>query len=120
MELYRAKKNGEWIYGGVYDTANDGFLVYLVVEENSELKRIAVDDFTRCRYTGYSANGTKIFDKDILKLKMLTDCGPYAKCELTVVIDSSQSSHLQLLEQASSIEIIGNIIDNKELAKELF
>lgn len=121
MELYRAKKNGEWIYGGVYDTISDAFFDYLVVEENGELRRVVVDDFTRCRYTGFSVNDVKIFDKDILKLEMPKNNDEMnIKFEITIVIDSSQSYHLNLLEQATHIEILGNSIENQDLVQELF
>lgn len=127
--LFRGKRldHGEWTYGYYVKTKDyiTGNKVSIIIPENAEMhpngeiRSNAVDDETVCRYTGLKdKNGTKIFDRDILKsdegnvgiVKWMPE-----HCAFMIYVKSENRYCYLWDNNFSKIEIVGNIHDNPEL-----
>ena len=140
--LFRGKRkdNGEWVYG-YYEFYNGGHYINIQIDRVNSggypiREFIEIDPSTVGQYTGLTANGTKIFEDDIVKC---TDTFSDYELFIAVVMFgnpkgeynwgfqlnriSGANANTDILlwvdveETGAFIEIIGNIHDNPELLK---
>ncbi|MBD5473654.1 MAG: hypothetical protein HDR20_12415 [Lachnospiraceae bacterium] len=120
--LFRAKRksDGEWIFGNLLRTDDDGICIIQNHVPHHLLKNYEVDSETICQYTGLTdKNGRKIFEGDIVQYskigavgKVVWYEGDYIGFAVDDIDDSFQQYDKELFDKH---EVIGNIFDNPEL-----
>lgn len=125
--LFRAKRkdNGEWVEGLLWKKkySTDKLFISCFPDKDDNEEVFVIDPSTVCQYTGLKdKNGNKIFENDIIRRKTTTyivgfDNGAFG------TIDVGQTDVFAFCDNGYGIdtkeyEIIGNIIDNKDLIKE--
>lgn len=131
--LFKAKRkdNGEWVDGYYLNVAKinpfictgkiklDGAVKGVIAPEMYE-----IDPDTLCQYTGLTdKNGKKIWENDILKAHLDTDCPEdttYTRILWNETGFCSNENHSRAIEtfgkwDAEHFEVCGNIFDNPEL-----
>lgn len=120
--LFRAKRksDGEWIFGNLLQTNNDGICIIQNHVPHHLLKNYEVDTETVCQYIGLTdKNGSKIFEGDIVKISDDED-------EIYTIEWDNDTARFVILQRGSvmcdfdnywgyEIEVISNIFDNPEL-----
>ena len=131
QNLYRTNyNNGDWVYGIVSDPyyyeAIKRYMPHGVMTMTNTdcVADIEVDRDTIGEYTGLEdMNGNKIFEGDIVKYPNIIETLGTDKFEVVFAYGCFYVAHKGLIRTLKSfnesIEIIGNIYDNPELAKEL-
>lgn len=141
--LYKAKRidNGEWVEGYCYaNEFEDG--IYHCIIHKKDTNTFTVDSNTISQYTGLKdKNGNKIFENDIVKLNYIevrefNGVKYDFKTEFieeVVFYNGAFQYHLKAEEidyyrhivnlpldkvKVESVEVLGNIFDNKELLGE--
>lgn len=120
--LFRGKRksDGEWIFGNLLRTDDDGICIIQNHVPHHFLKNYEVDQETICQYTGLTGeNGKKIFEGDIVKY----DFGEEQIGVQLAVVQYDAQYHGFLTKpvndwmyaQLKDCEVIGNIFDNPEL-----
>lgn len=129
--LFRGKRvdNGEWIEGFY---AHSGEKKYILIDNDIAVGYLAMKEVnpdTIGQYTGLTdKNGTKIFEGDIVKVRLLYSDGERATEITTVVYDENNCCYSPMNWKESclwcdystsikEIEVIGNIYDNPELLR---
>lgn len=127
--LFRAKSNQTWYYGGVHcekfyhgaiDCDDYVYRWHLITDEGDEYR---VSPITICQYTGLDdKNGNKIFEGDIVKTDNIitalgTDIFTIEFVEGNYYI-CNNGTIATLRSWYESVEVVGNIFDNKELLGE--
>ena len=123
--LFRGKRidNGEWVEGCyTFSKKASRHIIWVQSESNAEFWHtypIAVDPLSVGQFTGLTdKNGKKIFEGDIV----FAGYGEYYQGQhehsATMIIDMADYEALNALCNANVVEVIGNIHDNPELAKE--
>ena len=131
--IFRAKRKdtGEWVEG-FYVCLGDTFHYILsgkldLTRSYVMFKKYEIDPKTLGQYTGESdKNGNKIFEKDIVKVKLMCSNGEHTTEITTVDYDENDCCYspmdwkesCQWCDYSTSIEeieIIGNAIDNPDL-----
>ena len=128
---FRGKRldNGEWVYGNLIQMDEGGsqsfifpFYKYassLACNQIVSMFMVAVDPTTVGQFTGLcDKNGVKIFEGDIV----FAGYGEYYQGahehSATMIIDMADYEALNALCNANVVEVIGNIHDTPDLAKE--
>lgn len=124
---FRGKRvdNGEWIYGVPFFQENQCYMIedLFICDEYqcTGATNTEVIPDTIGQYTGLTANGTKIFEGDIVKYGDTVHEVVFEQRNGTAYfglvyssIETLSFGHYQDLKQ---IEVIGNIHDNPELLK---
>lgn len=126
------KKDGDWIYGNLIQNEDASFIAEKV--DNSYLgycndcdrtfaDMYRVDPNTIGEYTGAKdANGVEIYEGDIVKMKDYRHKGVVKYINGALFIIDWNDKHLNgslyfWNNNQSSIEVIGNIFENKELSE---
>jgi uncharacterized phage protein (TIGR01671 family) len=137
--LFRGKRkdNGKWVYGGsllqfapgdsCYIAPSSG-MVYIAEDDAGNIARLASDipviiPETVGQFTGLTANGTKIFEGDIVEItddEGRTDfsdggIGTVGFFDGLWYVNGQVHNALYDLDKCYHIEVIGNIHDNPEL-----
>lgn len=125
--LFRGKRidNGEWVYGDLVQKAEYGFCWRGIMSQNIGETQTVIPE-TVGQYTGLTANGTKIFEGDIVKSpfsgkKLYTfsiqffEGGFYAFPEENP--DTQRLWKYRISGENKKMRIIGNIHDNPELLR---
>lgn len=125
--LFRGKEidAGEWVYGSLlYSGSEDQ---YYIVENDGEELSYPVSKETIGQYTGLcDKNGTKIFEGDIVGCFCNTQIFQVKWCDVrggyflddVVMSGGSEPTPECLGNLVDTIEVIGNIFDNRELLEE--
>lgn len=114
--LFRGKRkdNGEWIYGDFFQDEDTGLYMINLIDVIPE---------TVGQYTGLNANGTKIFEGDIVKTDKFSEPNKQyiVKYELQFGAFIGGDRHnlyfVTFDGDSDQFEVIGNIHDNSELLK---
>lgn len=125
----KVKLNGEkiksnWVYGGIFPQNGEGDFA-IIYQQKPTIKKYPVYADTVGQYTGMlDKNGTKIFEGDIVDFSDRSDGDSYGvikydtnETEFAIVYDSIYTG-LGRQYHSRDIEVIGNIYDNPELAKQ--
>lgn len=118
----KSKRNGEWIYGGIWTAIhhNDNDREVAIVLNG--LSRELVDPNTIGQYTELEdKNGTKIFEGDIIKARHNANVYIVKFEECRFKIEDCWGNMIKMTQEAINhfeCEVIGNIYDNPELIKE--
>ncbi len=120
--LFRGKRNkdGEWVQGWfIGKTRNEPYKLprkkYTIVDENLIAHYIVPS--TICQFTGLTdKNGNKVFEGDIAKVDEDIYVCFWNECNYEFGFTNSKRDFG--IAYAQDIEIIGNIIDNKELLEQ--
>lgn len=123
--LFRGKRksDGEWIFGNLLQTNNDGICIIQNHIPQHLLKKYEIDPKTVCRYTGLiDKNGRKIFEGDIVKHfnypgddeKYVLGCIKWNR-DYCQFMKQSEDQTLYSVSITCRYEVIGNIFDNPEL-----
>lgn len=116
--LFRGKAidNGEWVFGGLY-VMSENFA--LINGNNFNLGKHQVIPETVGQYTGLcDKNGNKIFEGDIIKNEY-GYIGEVVFKACTYYIEwRSGNFSIDLYVWGDSVEVIGNIHDNKNLLED--
>lgn len=120
--LFRGKRKsgGEWIFGNLLQTDDDGICIIQNHVPHHLLKNHEVNPETVCQYTGLTdKNGRKIFEGDIARYsrigalgKVVWYEGDYIGFAVDDIDDSFQQYDKELFDK---YEVIGNIFDDPEL-----
>jgi uncharacterized phage protein (TIGR01671 family) len=128
--LFRAKRkdNGEWVEGLLWKKKynTDKLFISCFPDKDDNEEVFVIEPSTVCQFTGLTdKNGTKIFEGDIhqyLNHFFIVRYGKYRDCETLEDVYGwyFEYTHVQDCEGFSGnekeyVNIIGNIIDNKEL-----
>lgn len=125
--LFRGKRksDGEWIFGNLLQTNNDGICIIQNHVPHHLLKNYEVDPETVCQYTGLTdKNGRKIFEGDILSGIRYHDWGQggeYRPDKCIIKWDEERAAFDPVYwwerynHDLKDYEVIGNIFDNPEL-----
>lgn len=127
--LFRGKRldNGEWVQG-YYDRWRENIYITENYHNTSMRTRFAVDPATVGQFTGFTVNGTKVFEGDIISVFDVNETHGVTEFIGEVFMDSgswlvSQSKtcdwYLHYLRDGrhslDEVKVIGNIHDNPEL-----
>lgn len=119
--LFRGKTHdGEWVYGDLVQKAEGSFCWCGIMLQNIGETQTVIPE-TIGQYTGLTANGTKIFEGDIVKGKdnlerNLEVSGYIDHKNGSFVIVGDLMTHYRWLDY--ELEVIGNIHDNPELLRQ--
>lgn len=117
--LFRGKRktDGEWIFGNLLRTDDDGICIIQNHVPRHLLKNYEVDPETVCQYTGLTdKNGRNIFEGDILLHDSVGNVKvQFEKSEFLAVGISHDMFSTLLSSIYKDCEIIGSIFDNPEL-----
>ncbi len=131
--LFRGKRksNGEWIFGNLLQTDDDGICIIQNHVPHHLLKEYEVDPKTVCQYTGLTAkDGKKIFEGDIVECRARKDghdkykvvwCKDYADFRIEPLDFGVQfpiADYEGEYIRGGKYSVIGNIFDNPELIGE--
>ena len=117
--LFRGKRadNGDWVYGYLihdkYCNVQFPYIGYLTIDG---VEVVEVLPETVGQYTGFTANGIKIFDGDICKsLDGVFVVGwNKDKCAFVMNFFDYPNEVLYMEEMLDDTEVIGNVFDNDE------
>ena len=117
--LFRGKRadNGDWVYGYLihdkYCNVQVPYIGYLTIDG---VEVVEVLPETVGQYTGFTANGIKIFDGDICKsLDGVFVVGwNKDKCAFVMNFFDYPNEVLYMEEMLDDTEVIGNVFDNDE------
>lgn len=117
--LFRGKRkdNGEWEYGYYVESVNKGS-VFGYIKQSNTADDVKVYKKTVGQFTGLYANGTKIFEGDIVRFKAY---GRDYVCMVEFIegnfsaVCKNASPFLDDVVKRNDATIIGNIHDNPEL-----
>ena len=131
--LFRGKRkdNGEWVYG-YYEFYNGGHYINIQIDRVNSggypiREFIEIDPSTVGQYTGLTANGTKIFEGDIVEGNCHSRWSHrLQRCVVVYDRDSFKSRHYLNFPNekhyfeykvlfSKDVVVIGNIHDNPEL-----
>ena len=126
--LFRGKRksDGEWIFGNLLRTDDDGICIIQNHVPHHFLKNYEVDQETVCQYTGLTDNnGRKIFENDVVAYMDTystdngyaeSDCvGKVLWCEEELYFYVTERLSAESWEVLEDCYVIGNIFDNSEL-----
>lgn len=113
------RKDGDWIYSSFIMQDPKTELLSHQVELFDGSRWVAIDPETVGQYTGLTANGTKIFEGDIMPvyeqgMEYYYKVVYNGDCFMLAMLDSEQGSYPLSVKNTIS-KIIGNIHDNPEL-----
>lgn len=126
--LFRGKRksDGEWIFGNLLRTDDDGICIIQNHVPHYFLKNYEVDPETVCQYTGLTdKNDRKIFENDVVAYMDTystdngyaeSDCvGKVLWCEEELCFYVTERLSAESWEVLEDCYVIGNIFDNSEL-----
>ena len=124
--LFKAKRidNGEWIYGNLLQTDDDGVCIIQNYVPHHLLKQYEINPDTICQYTGLTdKNGQKIWENDIVRRTdlHLTEQPSVGIVEYDVENTAFVIHWIDVVNYSPTypwkdkIEVIDNVFDNPEL-----
>lgn len=119
--LFRGKRksDGEWIFGNLLQTDDDGTCIIQNHVPHHLLKNFEVDPETVCQYTGLTdKNGRKIFEGDVIlfeKKKYFVVWFDRIASFVAKPFEDGRCWPCMNVGTMSVAEIISNIFDNPEL-----
>lgn len=113
--LFRAKRNGEWVKGGLCESSwGNSFII--TNDPNIVPDTIKVDPDTICQCTGLKdKNGKLIWENDIVKDDVIYGVVKWDDANARYIIDDRDDGYQEYSDWWHEVEVIGNIFDNPEM-----